>query len=140
MVKQNGVFTRKTAQEREMERRVMERKQELLDYYRTRQREMLSSSSKPLANDLRGEEHVAPSGQREGRTDSMTDVSQVSSSLHSLPLAEKRSNSEEFYEKKTPSLASTGQNEGERWLAEGRSHQFDPDQEESAVTVCCRGS
>lgn len=118
MVKQNGVFHRKTAQEREMERRVKEKKQELMEYYKTRQRENVSSATgtdtKPKTAVNRGEERIAssPLSRREGRMETMTDVSQVSNSLYSVPSAEKRSYSEEYYEKKVLSAASSRQNEG----------------------------
>lgn len=118
MVKQNGVFHRKTAQEREMERRVKEKKQELMEYYKTRQRENVSSATgtdtKPQTGVNRGEERIAssPLSRREGRMETMTDVSQVSNSLYSVPSAEKRSYSEEFYEKKVLSAASSRQNKG----------------------------
>lgn len=125
MVQQSGVFSRKTAQEREMERRVKERQQELLEYYRTRQREIVSSATAsdtelPVTSVGRGEEHAAssPLGGREGRTETMTDASQVSNSLYSVPSAEKRSYSEERYERKVPSAASSRQNKGERLSAE----------------------
>lgn len=119
IVKQNGVFYRKTAQEREMERRVNERKQQLMELYKSRQREIVSSATVSDTNLQRsvdrGEEHSAssPPSRREGRTEAMTDVSQVSSSLYSPPSVEKRLYSEEFYEKNVLSVASSRQNRGE---------------------------
>lgn len=117
MVKRNGVFHRKTAQELEMERRVKERTEQLMEHYKTRQREIVSSVSdaKLHTSADRGEELAAPlplSG-REGRTKTMTDVSQESNSLYSVPSAEKRWYSEEFEEKKVLSAASSRENKGE---------------------------
>lgn len=119
MVQQNGVFSRKTAQEREMERRVKERKEELMEYYKTRQREIVSSaavSDTRLQTSVdRGERHAVslPLGGREGRMETMTDESQVSRSLYSVPSAEKRSYAEESYEKKVLSASSSRQSKGE---------------------------
>lgn len=119
MMKQNGVFHRKTAQDLEMERRVKERTQQLMEHYKTRQREIVSSANvsdaKLHTSADRGEELAAPSplSGREGRTETMTDVSQVSSSLYSVPSAEKRWYSEEFEEKKVLSAASSRENKGE---------------------------
>lgn len=109
MVKQNGMFHRKTAQDREMERRVEEKKQELMEFYKT-QRENVSSATSVN----RGEERIAssPLSRREGRMETMTDVSQVSNSLYSVPSAEKRSYLEEYYKKKVLSAASSRQNKG----------------------------
>lgn len=118
MVKQNGVFHRKTAQEIEMERRVTEKKQELMEYYKTLQREKVSSATgtDPIlqTSDDRGEERISlsPLSRREGRMETTADVSRVSTSLYSVPSAEKRSFSEEYYEKKVQSAASSGQNKG----------------------------
>lgn len=117
MVKQNGMFHRKTAQDREMERRVEEKKQELMEFYKT-QRENVSSATgtdtKPQTSVNRGEERIAssPLSRREGRMETMTDVSQVSNSLYSVPSAEKRSYLEEYYKKKVLSAASSRQNKG----------------------------
>lgn len=115
MVKQNGMFHRKTAQDREMERGVEEKKQELMEFYKT-QRENVSSATgtdtKPQTSVNRGEERIAssPLSRREGRMETMTDVSQVSNSLYSVPSAEKRSYLEEYNKKKVLSAASSRQN------------------------------
>lgn len=119
MVKQNGLFNRKTAQEREMERRVKERKQQPMEYYKTWQREIVCSATvadtKLQTNVNRGEEHAAssPLGVGEGRMETMMDASQVSNSLYSAPSAEKRLYSEEGFGKKVLSVATSRQNRGE---------------------------
>lgn len=133
MVQQSGVFSRKTAQERETERRVKERQQELLEYYRTRQREIVSSATAShtelrVTSVDRGGEPAAssPLGRREGRTETMTDASQASNSLYPIPSAEKRSYSEERYEKKVLSAASSRQDKGCQRKISASSHQFAP--------------
>lgn len=120
MVKQNGPFHRKTAQEREVERRVKEKKQELMEHCKTLQKENVSpvtgADMKPLTSTHGGEEHVAssPLSRREGGMEKMTDVSQVSNSLYSVPSPEKRLYSEGYYERKVLSVASSRQDKG-KW-------------------------
>lgn len=134
MVTQNGVFSRKTAQEREMERRVKERKEQLLEYYRTQQRGIVPPAPAPLASVGRGGGgggRVASSALdgTEGRMESMAAVSQVSPSLHSV---DTRSYLEE---KKVASSSSSEQGDGERRSPQ----QFAPDREEIKSVALLQG-
>lgn len=119
MVKLNGAFLRKTAQEREMERRVKEKKLELLEYYKAQQRENISSAAStettPQTRASSREENVSssPLSRRGGQTETRTEVRQVMNSLQRE--REKRSYLEEFYEQKVPSVASGRQSKGKRW-------------------------
>lgn len=146
MVKQNGVFYRKTAQEREIERRVKERKQQLMESYKTRQSEIVSPATvldtKLRTSVDRGGEHVA-SSPLSGREERIKTITDVSNSLYSVPLAEKRSFSEEYYEKKVLSAASSRQNKGEGLSAEDLClftsvcYWLGCKQRKSTVTVFC---
>lgn len=117
-----------------MERRVKEKKQELMEYYKTLQREKVSSATGtdaiPQTSVNRGEERVSlsPLSRREGRMETMADVSRVSNSLYSVPSAEKRSFSEEYYEKKVQSAASSRQNKGKSLVARSSTR--------SSTSVC----
>lgn len=118
MVKKNGVYYMKTTQERELEKRVKDRKRELMESYRAQKeerRETTASTRVPNTETLRsvdrGEEYSAALERRrqeemdvmEGRVD----VSQVSNGLHSSPAPERQSISEPHNDrqvKKTPSF------------------------------------
>lgn len=112
MVKQNGEFHMKTAQEREMERRVKEKKEELMELYKTQQRDIFSTT--PATNTRTRTSDNASLNRREERDvmETMADVSQVSNRLYSTPAAEKHSYSEQYYDKNVLSVASNRQNEG----------------------------
>lgn len=122
MVKQNGEFHMKTAQEREMERRVKEKKKELMELHRTQQRDIFSTmpatNAKTQTSDNGGERYITSLNRREERDmmETMADVSHVSSKLYSTPAAEKHSYSEQFYDKNVLSVASNRQNEGKSQL------------------------
>ncbi|KAI3353298.1 hypothetical protein L3Q82_019837 [Scortum barcoo] len=118
MVRENGVYYTKTTQERELEKRVKERKRELMQSYRAQEesrRETVASMHVPTMETLRsvdrGEEYsTAFQRRRREERDMMedrVDVSQVSNGLHSTPAPERRSYSEPHYErqvKRTPSF------------------------------------
>lgn len=118
MVKQNGVFHMKTAQEREMERRVKEKKKELMELHKTQQRDIFSTT--PATNAITqtsvdgGEQYITSLNRREERDvmETLADVSHVSNRLYSTPAAEKHSYSEQHYDKNVLSVASNRQNEG----------------------------
>lgn len=116
MVKQNGEFHMKTAQEREIERRVKEKKKELMELHKTQQRDIFSATpatnAKTQTSVNGGEQHITSLNRREEGdvTETMADVSQVSNRLYSTP--EKHSYSEQCYDKNVLSVASNRQNEG----------------------------
>lgn len=122
MVKQNGDFHMKTAQEREMERRVKEKKKELMELYKTQQRDIFSSTpatnTKTQTSLNRGEQDITSLNRREERDvkETIADVSQVSNRLYSTPAAEKHSYSQQYYDKNVLSAASNRQNEGKSQL------------------------
>lgn len=102
MVDSNGVFHMKTAQERELERRVSDRKRELMESHRAQEEQRKEASNlrsiekqrpaerpveySPVLERSRGAER----DEMEGRVA----VSQVSNGLHSAPALEKQSNPE----------------------------------------------
>lgn len=118
MVKENGVYYVKTAQERELEKRVKDRKRELMESYRAQKeerRETAASTRVPNTETLRsvdrGEEYstALERRKREERDvmDGRVDVSQVSNGLHSTPAPERQSYSEPHngrQVKRTPSF------------------------------------
>lgn len=122
MVKQNGEFHIKTAQEREMERRVKEKKKELMELYKTQQRDIFSTTpatnTKTQTSVTGGEQYITSLNRREERDvmETMADVSQASNRLYSTPAAEKHSYSEQYYDKNVLSVASNRQNQGKSQL------------------------
>lgn len=122
MVKQNGEFHVKTAQEREMEIRVKEKKKELMEFYKTQPRDIFSTmpatNTKTQTSVNGGEQNITSLNRREERDvmETMADASQVSNRLYSTPAAEKHSYSEQYYDKNVPSVASNRQNEGKSQL------------------------
>ncbi|KAM9363246.1 uncharacterized protein ABDE67_014581 isoform 2-T2 [Symphorus nematophorus] len=118
MVQKNGVYYMKTVQERELEKRVKDRKRELMESFRAQKeerRETVASRHIPNTETLRsvegGEEYstILERRRREER-DVMEDrmgVSQVSNGLHSTPAPERPSYSEPYNDrqvKRTPSF------------------------------------
>lgn len=105
MVKENGVFYMRTAQERELEKRVKDRKQELMENYRAQKEERRETvASKHITNTKtqrsidRGEVYITflERKRREERDvmEGIRDVSQVYNGLHSTPAPERQSYSE----------------------------------------------
>ncbi|XP_071329392.1 GTPase IMAP family member 8-like [Trachinotus anak] len=113
MVQQHGIYHMKTVQERELEKRVRERKRELMESFRAQKEERRETASTRITNTEtrrsidRAEEHSASSERRrqqerdemEGRVG----VSQVSNGLHSSPAAEPQSH-DHSQVKRTPSF------------------------------------
>lgn len=85
MVQTNGVFYMKTVQERELEKRVEERKRELMESYRAQKEEKRRATM-----DANSSEGIV---RREERDESVR-VSQVSNELHAAPALEQQSHSE----------------------------------------------
>ncbi len=118
MVVQNGVYYMKTAQERELEKRVKERKRELMESYRAQKeerREMIASKHILNTETLRsidgGNENSITIKRRKNDerdvTEGRVDMSQVSNGLHSTPAPEQQSYSESQADrqvKRTPSF------------------------------------
>lgn len=104
MAKENGAFYMRTAQERELEKRVKDRKQELMENYRAQKEERRETvASKHITNTKtqsidRGEECITflERRRREERDvmEGIGDVSQVYNGLHSTPAPEQQSYSE----------------------------------------------
>ncbi|XP_040891071.1 uncharacterized protein LOC121180027 [Toxotes jaculatrix] len=118
MVQQNGVYHMKTVQERELEKRVKERKRELMESYRAQKEERREAvSSKCIPNtetqrsvDRREEYSTMLENSRRQERDEMegrVGLSQVSNGLHSAPAPEPQSDSElhdDRLMKRTPSF------------------------------------
>ncbi|GLD66334.1 uncharacterized protein AKAME5_001773600 [Lates japonicus] len=118
MVQQNGVYHMKTAQERELEKRVNERKRELMESYRAQKEERRETVASTRITDTetqrsidRGEEYSATFDRRRRQErdemEARVGVSQVSNGLHSTPAAERQSYSElhdDRQVKRTPSF------------------------------------
>ncbi|XP_030284935.1 uncharacterized protein LOC115588455 isoform X1 [Sparus aurata] len=118
MVKKNGVYNKKSAQERELDKQVRDRKQELMESYRAQKEERMertASTRIPYTETQRsndsGEEYSTTwERKRRGERDVMdgrVDVSQVSNGLHSTPAPERQSDSESREDtqvKRTPSF------------------------------------
>uniref|UniRef100_A0A4W6FUJ1 AIG1-type G domain-containing protein n=1 Tax=Lates calcarifer TaxID=8187 RepID=A0A4W6FUJ1_LATCA len=104
MVQQNGVYHMKTAQERELEKRVNDRKRELMESYRAQReerREMVASTR------ITDTETQRSRRQERDEMEARVGVSQVSNGLHSTPAAERQSYSESHDDrevKRTPSF------------------------------------
>lgn len=90
MVKESGVFYTKTHQERELEKRVKERKQELMEIYRAQreQRQEAKASKHPKESKAQsrseGEEEYATSADRRKGKNGMEDNVDVSHAHHTL--------------------------------------------------------
>lgn len=118
MVSKNGVYYMKTAQERDLEKRVKERRRELMESYRAQKEERRETvASTHITNTEtkrsidRGEERSAAleSRRREERDvmEGRVGVSQVSNGLHSTPAPEQQSYPEQRDDrsvKRTPSF------------------------------------
>lgn len=118
MVQKNGVYYMKTARDRELEKRVKDRKQELMESYRAQKeerRQMVASTHIPNTetrrNISRGEEYSTAweRKRREEREklEGSVAVSQVSNGLQSTPAPEQQSYSEPNNDrqlKRTPSF------------------------------------
>ncbi|KAL7405363.1 hypothetical protein ABVT39_027789 [Epinephelus coioides] len=117
MVKRNGVYYMRTAQERELEKRVKERKRELMETYRAQRREPVASTHILNTETRRNVDHVDRGEEnstilerrREERheTEESVGVRQRSNGLHSTPAPEQRSYSEPHEDrqfKRTPSF------------------------------------
>uniref|UniRef100_A0A3P8UBW5 AIG1-type G domain-containing protein n=2 Tax=Amphiprion percula TaxID=161767 RepID=A0A3P8UBW5_AMPPE len=110
MVQKNGVYYMKTAQERDLEKRVKDRKRELMESYKAQKeekRKTFVSTSIPNTEMLdKGEENISyleskrrreeMERRREEREEMerRVNVSQVSNGLHSTPVPEQQSGSE----------------------------------------------
>ncbi|XP_022622565.1 uncharacterized protein LOC111237664 [Seriola dumerili] len=102
MVQQNGVYHIKTVQERELEKRVRERKRELMESFRAQKEERReTAASMHIPNtetQRRGEEYSVTlerrSRQERDEMEGRVGVSQVSNGLHSAPAPEQQSYSE----------------------------------------------
>ncbi|XP_037619990.1 uncharacterized protein LOC119484887 [Sebastes umbrosus] len=99
MVKTNGVYYMKTAQERELEKRVRDRKRELMESYRAQKEERMHISNTETRRSIdRGEEYSTASERtrREERdeVEGSVGVSQRSNGLHSTSAPKEQSYSE----------------------------------------------
>ncbi|XP_035856118.1 uncharacterized protein LOC116040480 isoform X2 [Sander lucioperca] len=101
MVKENGEYYVKTAQERELEKRVKDRKKELMESYRAQKeerRETVASthiqSTETRRSINREENSAALERRKRGGRDESVSVSQRSNGLHSTPAPEQQSYSE----------------------------------------------
>lgn len=104
MVKEKGVFSVRTAKEKELEKRVKDIQQEVMENYRVQKeerRETVASShitnTKTQRSLDRGEEYITSlEGRREERDvmEGRLNVSQVSNGLHSTPAPQQHSYSE----------------------------------------------
>lgn len=125
MVKKNGVYNKKSAQERELDKQVRDRKQELMESYRAQKEERMertASTRIPYTETQRsndsGEEYSTTwERKRRGERDVMdgrVDVSQVSNGLHSTPAPERQSDSESREDKQVKRTPSFRLNAGNR--------------------------
>lgn len=92
MVKRNGVYHLKSAQERELEKRVKDRKRELMESYRAQKEERMQSSNTETRRSFdRGEEYSNTwERRRTEEREGPVSVSQRSNGLHSTPAAPER--------------------------------------------------
>ncbi|XP_076585149.1 uncharacterized protein LOC143319810 [Chaetodon auriga] len=118
LVKKNGVYYMKTAQERELEKLVKERRRELMESYRAQKEERRETAAATHITNTetqrsvdRGEERSDASERRRGEEKDVIEgrvgVSQVSNGLHSAPAPERQSYSEQRDDrnvKRTPSF------------------------------------
>ncbi|XP_040002888.1 uncharacterized protein LOC120800682 [Xiphias gladius] len=115
MVQQNGVYHMKTVQERELEKRVKERKKELLESYRAQKEERretvastrITNTETQRSIDRGGEYSIALERRRRQERDEMDGRVGVSQGLHSTPVPERKSYSElddDRQVKRTPSF------------------------------------
>lgn len=101
MVQRNGVFYMKTAQERELEKRVLERKRELMESFKAQKEEkkkpVVVKSDPDTGVSGRGEEAISTVERKREYKDEVegrVDETQVSSGLCSSPAPEQPSHSE----------------------------------------------
>lgn len=132
MVAQNGVYYIKSAQERELEKRVKERKRELMESYRAQKeerREMIASKHILNTETLRSidgedESSITIKRRKNDERDVMegrVDMSQVSNGLHSTPAPEQQSYSESHADgqmKRTPSFRLSAGKSQSNWLSD----------------------
>ncbi|XP_070775638.1 uncharacterized protein [Enoplosus armatus] len=116
MVQTHGVYYMKTTQERELEKRVKERKRELMESYRAQKEEKRETASSMHNTETqrsidRGEEYSAALERRRRQEmeqmEGLVGVSQASNGLHSSPAPEQESYSEprdDRQVKRTPSF------------------------------------
>ncbi len=130
MVKKNGVYYMKTAQERELEKRVKDRKRELMESYRAQKeerREAAASTRVPNTETLRsvdrGEEYSTAVGRRRREVRDVVEgkasVSQESNGLYSTPASEQLSYSEPHNDrqvKRTPSFRLNAGKCQQNWI------------------------
>lgn len=105
MVKENGVFYVRTAQEKELEKRVKARKQELMDKYRAQKEERKEAAASmkithtKTQSSIDREEAFVTSTERRRREEKdvmegIEEVGQTYNGLHSTPAPEQHSYSE----------------------------------------------
>lgn len=118
MVQKHGVFYMKTAQDRDLENRVKERKQELMETIRAQKEEKRESLASTCERNTetqrkveREEQHsIALESRRKKERDEMegsVGANQVSDGLHSTPALEEQSHSQPYEDrqlKRTPSF------------------------------------
>ncbi|XP_033478935.1 GTPase IMAP family member 8 [Epinephelus lanceolatus] len=134
MVKRSGVYYMRTAQERELEKRVKERKRELMETYRAQRREPVASTHilntetrRSVDRVDRGEEYsTILERRREERheTEESVGVRQRSNGLHSTPAPEQQSYSEPHDDrqfKRTPSFKLNADGAILSQMSEGKS-------------------
>ncbi|KAM9856443.1 uncharacterized protein ACBR49_000180 isoform 1-T2 [Aulostomus maculatus] len=97
MVQNNGVYHMKTAQERELERRVNERKRELLESFRAQKEERASTRVQHVetirSREREEEDHSLwerTTNEEREETEGGVDVTQVSQELYSTPAPERQ--------------------------------------------------
>ena len=84
MVQAKGEYHRRTVQERDLERRVNERRQELMESYRAQKEERIESRGEEAAT-------ILETWRREEREETERRASQTSNGLHSSPAPERES-------------------------------------------------
>lgn len=101
MVQRNGVYNKKTDQEKELEKRVLERKQELMESFKAQREEKnkpVVVKNVPYTNNFdRGEESISTRDIRreyKDEIDGKIDETQVFNGLYSSPVPEQPTNSE----------------------------------------------
>ncbi|XP_058496092.1 uncharacterized protein LOC131466689 isoform X2 [Solea solea] len=116
MVQQNGVYHMKTTQERELEKQVSERRQEIMGSYRSQREEMRDVTSRRIVTTetqrsiISGDEGGSTSVRRRQETydrEGGVSVTQAANGLHSAPSPERQSYSELYDDRqgnRTPSF------------------------------------
>ena len=122
MVKRDGVFYMKSAQERELEKRVKDRKRELMESFRAQKEERMQSSNTETRKSFdRGEEYSSSfERRRTEEREGPVSVSQRSNGLHSTPAAPERNSYSDLYEdkalKRTPSFKLNAGKCQQNWI------------------------